>query len=181
VRSVAVERVEPNTPAVGGGFQRGDVIVRVAGQRVSTGLEFERALLERTAGEKVSIAVERDGSEKQLELALRALDSGPVASNDVTWRKLGLRLQQANTESVTRVNGQLHGGLTVTEVRADGPAGRAGLQRGDILIGLHEWETLTADNVVFVLNHPAFASFNPLRFFIIRGGQVRRGWLPQID
>ena len=36
-------------------------------------------------------------------------------------------------------------------------------------------------NVVFVLTHPDLASFNPLRFFIVRGGQVHRGWIQQVD
>jgi hypothetical protein len=40
---------------------------------------------------------------------------------------------------------------------------------------------LTVDNVVFVLNHPDLASFNPLSFYIIRAGQVRRGWIQQVD
>jgi serine protease Do len=182
LRSVAVERVEPAGPGVSGGFQRGDVIVRVADQRILTSLDFERALLDRPAGDKVSVTVLRDGSEKQLELVLQALDRSPTAAgSELAWRKLGLRLQLASADAVTRVNGQLHGGLTVTDVQPDGVASKAGIQRGDILIGLHQWETLTIENVNYVLTHPEFASFNPLRFFIIRGGQVRRGWLSQID
>ena len=69
----------------------------------------------------------------------------------------------------------------VLEVRADGAAGKAGIQRGDILVGLHQWEMLTLENVIFVLTHPDLASFNPLRFYIIRSGQVHRGWLQQVD
>ena len=55
------------------------------------------------------------------------------------------------------------------------------LQRGDVLIGLHQWETISADNVTFVLNHADLASFSPVRFFLIRSGTLRRGWLPNID
>ena len=60
-------------------------------------------------------------------------------------------------------------------------AARAGIRRGDILVGLHQWETLSVDNVVFVLTHPDLGSFNPLSFYIVRGGQVRRGFMPQVD
>jgi serine protease Do len=84
-----------------------------------------------------------------------------------------------SVELVSRVNQQLHGGLAVHDVGPEGAAARAGIQRGDILIGLHQWETLNLDNVVFVLTHPNLASFNPLRFFIIRSGQVHRGWIQQ--
>jgi hypothetical protein len=32
-----------------------------------------------------------------------------------------------------------------------------------------------------VLSHPDLANFNPLCFYIIRAGQIRRGWLQQLD
>ncbi|HEX4591639.1 MAG TPA: trypsin-like peptidase domain-containing protein, partial [Gemmataceae bacterium] len=181
VRSVAVDRIDPAGPAANAGFQPGDVIVRVGGQRVLTSLDFERALLDRTAGEKVALVVNHEGTEKSLDLVLQAADRAAAPAPDLIWRKLGVKLQPASLDQVTRANSALHGGLLVTEVFADGVAGRAGFQRGDILIGLHQWETLSADNVTYVLNHPELATFSPVRFFIIRNGQVRRGWLPQID
>jgi hypothetical protein len=40
---------------------------------------------------------------------------------------------------------------------------------------------MSADNVTFVLTHPDLASFSPVRFFIIRAGQIRRGHLTPQD
>jgi len=182
IRSVAVVGVEPGTSAAGNGFQRGDVVLRVANQSVLTVLDFERAMLDRPVGEKIALVVARDGSEKPLDLILQAIDRGPMAvSTDLIWRKLGARLQPVPNGSVTRVNSQLHGGLSVTDVSPDGAARKAGIQRGDILIGLHQWETLSLENVNYVLSHPDLPTLVPLRFFIIRGGQVQRGWIPRID
>jgi serine protease Do len=82
---------------------------------------------------------------------------------------------------VTRVNRQLHGGLEVTAVNGESPAGRAGIKKGDILVGLHTYETLTIDNVLFVITHPELPSMNPLSFYILRTGQVRRGWLQGVE
>jgi serine protease Do len=181
VRSVAIDKIDPTGPAVGLGVMAGDVVVRVGDQPVRTSLDFERSILDRTAGEKVTLVVNRAGSEKSFDLTLAAVDRIPTPAPDLIWRKLGVRMQPTPTEQVTRTNPALHGGLMVTDVLADGVAGRAGFQRGDILIGLHQWETLSADNVNYVLTHPELASFSPVRFFIIRNGQIRRGWLPQID
>jgi serine protease Do len=75
----------------------------------------------------------------------------------------------------------LHGGLAVVDVRSDSPAGKAGIQKGDILVGLHQWEMLSPENVSFVLTHPDLPSFSPLKFYIIRAGQVHRGWLQQLE
>src|SRR5262249_57834216 len=95
--------------------------------------------------------------------------------------RLGLRLQPISAETVTRSNPQLHGGLLVSDVRPDSTAGRAGLQRGDILIGLHQWETLNVESVEWVLTRPELPTITPLKFFILRAGQVHRGVLPVAD
>ena len=63
----------------------------------------------------------------------------------------------------------------MTEVRPDGPASKAGIQRGDVLVGLHQWEMLTPDNVLYVLNNPDLATFNPMRFYVLRAGKVHPG------
>jgi serine protease Do len=180
-RSVVVERVDANGPAARTGVQRGDVVVQAADQPVTCSLDLERALLDRPAGETVSLTVRRSGTDQKVDLALQGVERGTPAAPEVVWRKLGLKLQSVNAETVARTNQQLHGGLSVVDVRADGAAGKAGFQKGDILVGLHQWEMLSAENVVFVLTHPDLASFNPLKFYIVRNGQVHRGWIQQVD
>lgn len=180
MHSVTVEGADAVAAATG--FQRGDVVVRVGDAKVMTTLDFERALLDRPAGDKVPVIVRTAGVERSLDLTLRPASPNAVAQNsDIIWRKLGVRLQPVASDSVTRVNAALHGGLAILDVSPEGAAARAGLMRGDVLIGLHTWETLSVENVNYVLQHPDLASLNPLRFFIIRSGQVRRGWLPQLD
>jgi serine protease Do len=179
VRSLVVEHT--TGPASQAGIKRGDVIVQVADLQISCALELERSLLDHRSGERIPVTVQRDGEEKRLDLVLQGSDKTPAPSNDVVWRKLGLRLGVATAEAVANANQHLHGGLLVNEVQADGVAGKAGIQRGDILVGLHQWETITLDNVAFVLSHPDLPSFNPLRFYIVRAGQVHRGWLQQVE
>ena len=54
------------------------------------------------------------------------------------------------------------------------PPPRAGLQRGDILVGLHQWETLNLENIQLVLTHPDLATFLPLRYYVLRGAGASR-------
>jgi len=180
-RRLLVDRAEAGSPAAAAGLLQGDVVARVNGQVVICGLDVERALLEAHVGDKVPVVVRRRDAEQKLELVLASTDKAAPAGGDLVWRKLGLRLQAVSPEVVSRVNQQLHGGLAVTEVRAEGIAGKAGIQRGDILVGLHSWEMLSLDNVLFVLNHNDLATFYPLRFYIIRSAQVHRGWIQQAE
>jgi serine protease Do len=148
---------------------------------VACGLDLERAFLDRAAGESIPVVVRRKRDEKRLALVLQPLESPAPPAADVVWRKLGLRLRVVAAEAVSRNNPQLHGGVAVTDLDPQGPAAKAGIQRGDILVGLHQWEAVSVENVTFVLNHPDLATFNPLRFFIVRAGQIHKGWFQQIE
>jgi serine protease Do len=187
-RRVLVERVEGG-PAGKAGLQKGDVLVKVGDVDVKSSLDLQRGLLDREIGNQVEVVVQRDGSERRLQLTLEAaprMDNRPNASlasrasspQDQVVRALGLRLDSlANTADILRAHPQLHGGMVISEVRPDSPASRAGLRQGDVLVGLHQWEMLTLDNVMYVLNHPDRTTFVPLKFYILRGGQVHRGWI----
>ena len=54
-------------------------------------------------------------------------------------------------------------------VRPDSPAAKQGIRRGDILVGMHIWETVSRENIHYVLNRPDFEDFQPLKFYILRG------------
>jgi serine protease Do len=181
-RSLVVERAEASGPAAQAGLQAGDVIVRVASTPVCCSMDLERAVLDYAAGDRVPVTVRRQGLEKRVELVLQAAADQDGPSNaELIWNKLGLRLTPVHGELVSRTDQRFQGGLAVIEVKPDGAAAKAGIVRGDVLIGLHQWKTLSLDNVAFVLTHKDLATFNPLAFYIIRANQVHRGFLPQVD
>jgi len=181
VRTLVVERADPAGPAGKAGVQRGDVITLAGDAPITCALELERAMLDRRVGDKVPLTVRRENEEKRFELVLQPAEKLTQTPVDLVWRKLGVKLAPATQDVVGKVNSHLHGGLAVQDVTTEGVAGKAGIQRGDVLVGLHQWETVSLDNVVFVLTHPDLPSFNPLRFYIIRGGQVHRGWLQSVE
>jgi serine protease Do len=64
------------------------------------------------------------------------------------------------------------------EVAVGSPLAKAGLQRGDVLIGLHQWEAISLDNVTYVLGHKELATFSPLKAYYLRAGRVLETVLP---
>jgi serine protease Do len=181
-RWLLVERAEASSPASRAGLQAGDIVLRAGDLQVSCGLDLERAFLDRPAGDAVPLVIRRKGEEKSLKLVLQPVEqAGVPAGAELIWRKLGIRLTPVGAETVAQNNQQLHGGLAIVELEPAGLAAKAGVQRGDILVGLHQWETLTVENVNFVLTHPDLHTFHPLRFFIIRGGQIHKGWFQQVE
>ena len=154
---------------------------RIGHARTASTLDFECALLDRLPGQSVPVVVRRGGTEQRIELTLQTAGGSATSTTDLIWRKLGLHLSPIRAELVSYNNRQLHGGLVVNDVYSDGPAAKAGIQRGDVLVGLHQWETLTVDNVQYVITHPELPTFSPLSFYILRQGQVRRGYLANMN
>jgi serine protease Do len=177
VRYLEVERVEMDGPAAKAGLKSGDVLLRAGDVSIASSLDWERALIDLKAGDRVPVKIRRGDNEQELEVVLQPVAPAALSPGDLAWRQLGMRLAAANPETVTRSNATLRGGMIVTEVDPDGPASRAGIQPGDVLVGLHQWEATSMDNVAYVMNHADLASFYPLRFYLLRSGQIHQGKL----
>ena len=100
----------------------------------------------------------------------------PLTPTEVAAKRLGIKVAPVGADAVAKANPQLHGGLAIVDVTAGSAAAAAGLQKGDVLVGLHSWETLRVDDVSFVLNHKDYASFLPLKYYTARDGKLKDGW-----
>ena len=43
---------------------------------------------------------------------------------------------------------------------------------------MHIWETISLENVSYILNRPDFSTIAPVKFFILRGSETLYGFLP---
>ena len=42
---------------------------------------------------------------------------------------------------------------------------------------MHIWETVSLENVSYILKRPDFATLNPVKFFILRGSDTLYGYM----
>lgn len=178
--SLEVCQVDANSPAAKAGIKMGDVLVRAGDVDTFNTLDLERALMEIKAGENLALKVKRGGDVEQVALALPNTKTA-LSTTDLVWRQLGIHLTLASLEAVKQGGTHLRGGLLITEVNPNSPAAKAGLQRGDILYGLHQWETLSLENVQYVLQHQDVSTFYPLKYHVLRGGQTLIGWFQNVE
>jgi serine protease Do len=178
-RGSSIASVEKSSPADSAGIRAGDVITAVDARQVNGPLDFYRAVLDVADGEKVRVAVRRGEEEFDLTLTMaKASDERNVKSLPA-WDLFGLELKPlAATEFRRRFNTRYRGGLAVTAVRSNSPAKETGIQAGDVLVGMHIWETVKTDDVTYIINHPDFESLLPLKFFVLRGRETLYGYLP---
>ena len=176
-RGAVVEAVRGESPAASVGVRAGDVIVRIGDVPVARQLDIERALLGRKAGDSVPVTVVRAGAEECISLPLYAMRRDAVPIDVRCWRELGLRVEPLAASTVQKLQSRYRGGLTVTSVRPGGPASEQGIREGDILVGLHVWETVATDNLVYILDKAQDEHLNPIKFYVLRGRETLFGHL----
>jgi serine protease Do len=172
-----IESVHRQSPAETIGMRAGDIILRVGDRNVTSQLDIERALLGHKAGEVVAVTVTREGGEENLSLALAKAKQQKVSASERSWEQLGLRLAPAVSSTVQQLQPRYHGGLLVQEVRFGSPASDKGIRPGDILVGLHIWETVKPDNVSYILDQIKSDQLETVKFYILRGRDTLFGHL----
>jgi serine protease Do len=149
----------------------------MADQPVRSRLDYQRLLLDHSPGDEIPLTVVRNGETIKLGLVLGEPEAGLPSIADRAWQLLGLRLTVAPVQSVRALSARYRGGMRVTAVRPSSPAAREGIRSGDILVGLHKWETTSLDNLAYILESEEFSNAQPAKFYILRNGETLFGQL----
>ncbi|HKI20356.1 MAG TPA: trypsin-like peptidase domain-containing protein [Isosphaeraceae bacterium] len=184
-RHVMISEVQPGSPAEASGFKPGDELIRVGDVAVSCDLDLERGMLDVRPGHPAAVMIRRGNTDTVMHLDVKAVaattdNPAPVNPDDVVWRLLGMRTLPVSTEYVASVSTKLRGGLYVQAVSPGSPAAQASIQKGDILVGMNvgtrHWETIRADNILYVLRQPETAQNQSALLYVVRrnGIQPRR-------
>ena len=176
-RGVIVDAVHRESPAETIGMKAGDVITRIGDVAVTCRLDIERGMLGHKAGDCISLTLSRSGAEEQIELPLAAARHLAMSIEDRSWLELGLRTEPMAATKVQKLQTRYRGGLLVKEVRGDGPAADQGIRAGDILVGLHIWETISSENITYVLDKAREENLGPIKFYVLRGRETLFGHL----
>lgn len=112
-----VTEVFDNGPADKAGIRPGDVIMEISGNAVTDRDKYLSLLRNHQPHAPVTLKLWRNGSEKTVTLTMADFDDGTAAS--LALRRWGMAVKDGRN------------GAVVTEVRANSPAARLGLERGD--------------------------------------------------
>jgi serine protease Do len=71
--------------------------------------------------------------------------------------------------------------MRVDAVRPNSPAAQEGMQPGDILVGMHRWETASEQDIQYIVSRPNFADMGKIKFYVLRGQNTLYGHLNVAD
>lgn len=161
-----VSSVEPDSAAAKAGLKAGDVITRIGSTDVKRAGDLSSAVGMNTPGTRVTLKVWRDKSSRDLDVALSTAaveKAGARADSGQEGGRLGLALHPLTREE--RAAAELEHGLMVEDVA--GPAARAGIRPGDVVVGINGQPARTVAQVRGIVGaHP-----KSIALLIDRGGQ----------
>lgn len=148
-KGALVADVAAGSPAAKAGIKAGDVILAFNGQLLADAGDLPPLVGSADVGDKVPLSVLRDGKERTVEVTVSALAASKEAADAASRpadQARGGRLKLAVTDLDEAQRQQVDvptGGVLVTAV-GDGPAARAGLTRGDVILRVGDNEVKDA-------------------------------------
>lgn len=142
LKGALVSDVFPGSPAEEAGLERGDVIQEYQGKMVKSVSQLRNMVAQTSVGTKVKLRVLRDQKEKMIKVKIGEL---PKDLTEARIGEEGLPGEMVNVLNGLEVQGlssdiirQLDlpkdiQGVVISNVTADTPVERAGLQRGDVI------------------------------------------------
>ncbi|MBN3810356.1 DegQ family serine endoprotease [Paraburkholderia sp. Ac-20347] len=153
-----VSSVEPGGPADKAGIQPGDIIQKFNGVNVETATDLPRMVGDTKPGTKATVTIWRKGATRDLPITIAEMQADKGAKADQKKapepkprpsNALGLSVTDIPADQLAQL--KIKGGVVVDTV--DGPAARAGLQKGDIILRVGDTDIVNAKQFQDATSH----------------------------
>jgi serine protease Do len=147
-----ITQVAADSAGAKAGLRVGDVITEVNGKKVTDAGQLQMEVGEMTPGTQIALTVMRDGKSVSVPVTLESMDDDAretkVADNDNGKPRWGLGITDMTPNIRQQLNApdDLHGAV-IERVQPGSPSDDAGLQPGEVIVGVDRHPTKTAADV----------------------------------
>jgi len=135
-KGVIVASVSDKGPASAAGLRQGDIILALDGHEVEDTVDLRNRVAASAPGTRVTLKVERDGSEREIDVTLGELPAQGAESSTTaegTEEGYGMTVRNLTPEIADQLGMSGEKGVVIDQVDPGSPADAAGLQRGDVI------------------------------------------------
>ncbi len=135
-QGVYVSSVPADGAAAQAGLKEGDVITKINGSNVSSGMEMSAGIASFRPGEKVPVTYVRNGKENTVTITLKSTASKvDISSARVIGDRLGVELE--NLDSKKAAEYDIEGGVVVKKIKQGGPLSNTRMDPGFIITSVN--------------------------------------------
>ena len=127
-RGAFVSQVMPNSSAAKAGIKAGDVITSLNGKPISSFAALRAEVGSMPIGSKVTLGLLRDGKPVTVTVELQQSNQTQVDSSTIFSGIEGAEMSNKGADK----------GVVVNNVKANSPAARIGLKKGDVIMGANQ-------------------------------------------
>jgi len=127
-RGAFVSQVMPNSSAAKAGIKAGDVITSLNGKPISSFAALRAEVGSMPVGSKITLGLLRDGKPVNVSLELQQSSQNQVDSSTIFSGIEGAEMSNKGEDK----------GVVVNNVKANSPAARIGLKKGDVIMGANQ-------------------------------------------
>lgn len=148
-----VADVEAGSPADKGGLKVSDIILKYNGRPVVNSIDLPRMVGSTKPGSRANLGVWRKGAMHEINLTVGEIkddQSVAMAPDRKPANRGGLTVETLSAEQKKAL--KISGGVLVE--RVEGPASRAGIEEGDIILAVNNQEVNSGEELARLLNDP---------------------------
>jgi serine protease Do len=168
--------VQPDSPAAQAGLQPGDVIESVNGTKIANPRELAVNVASIQPGQDAHLTVLHDGKPKDVTVHVGNMPNEQTASNDQGDQEHHARVGVALAPLSPDLRNQLDvpdgtKGAVVQQVQPGSPADAAGLQAGDVIVGVGTQPVTSPAEAAKAMRNALNSNDHAMALRVIRNGQ----------
>jgi len=180
-----IDDVVDDSPADKAGLEPSDVVVKFDKKTIRRPRDLTFALRKYKEGDTAEVEIMRGQERKTLKVTLGKRNEMPmllkdkfapdvfVYHSDQSAVYLGIEVQELNDDLAEYFNVNADSGLLITKVEEDGPADKAGLKAGDVLVTVDGEKPQSAEDIREILSEHEKGSEVEVGY--VRKGRLEKG------
>jgi serine protease Do len=151
-KGALVAEVIKGSPADHAGMKQGDVVIAYQGNPVDDPSSLRNSVSLAPVGSEVKLTVVRNGAKQDITVKVGSLEEQEKAVASSLKQRFGIEIRPLEPQEANEYGLESQSGLVVTEVNLKGPFGKAGFEKGDIILQVENNPVDSPDTLLVLLS-----------------------------